>query len=64
MLIVCVVKLAALRIGTADSGTNQNSMTAPPTAAEPKPAAPTTTEPKKTAVNMTTLSASTKALLE
>ena len=52
MLISCVVRLAELRIGTADMGTNQNSMIAPATAAEPKPVAPTTIEPKKTAKNM------------
>jgi hypothetical protein len=52
MLISCVVRLAALRIGTADMGTNQNSMIAPATAAEPKPVAPSTTEPRKTAKNM------------
>jgi hypothetical protein len=52
MQISCVVRLAAVRIGTADKGTSQNSMIAPATAAEPKPIAPTTTEPRKTAKNM------------
>jgi hypothetical protein len=40
-------------MGTAVSGINQKSITAPPTAADPNPAAPTTTEPRKTEIKIT-----------